>query len=337
MFGKKLINNPDQCVDDSIAGLVASRGNLALIEGRRVVTLSNLEDVKGRVAIVCGGGSGHEPAFAGYVGAGMLDAAVAGSVFTSPPVDNILAALTVLGKHKPSGILVLVINYTGDRINFGLAAEKAKSVPEIDCNISLSVMGEDCALQSLDRTAGRRGLAGIVLAIKIVGSMAQKGHSLADITSVLNNQVLPPNAGTIGLSLSPCVLPGRTEPSFNLGKDEMVMGLGIHGESGVRKMKLASAKDSIAAMLEHMTNPKSATSMELEKGARVVVLVNNLCSVTNLEMGIVANDVINQLSTNYGVIIERIYIGGFVTSLEMGGISISILKLQEGKVKVSKP
>jgi len=322
--GKKLINQPDEAVDESLSGLVASRHNLSLIEGRRVVVVNPLTDVKGRVAVICGGGSGHEPAFAGYVGRGMLDGAIAGSVFTSPPVDDVLAAIMTLAENGATGVLILVINYTGDRINFGLAAERAKS-RGVSCDIV--ALGEDCALQSQDRTAGRRGLAGIVPTIKVAGSLAQQGKSLAELVAFLKCEVLPPRVGTIGLSLSPCTLPGRAQPSFTLEAGEMVLGLGIHGEAGVRRMPVSTAETAVRAMLDHMTHPESATRMELAPGDRVVIMVNNLGSVTNLEMGILTKEVISQVTGRMGLAVERCYCGAFVTSLEMAGFSISVLKL----------
>ena len=334
MSGKKLINNVDEVVDDCLAGIVASRSNLTTIKNRRVVVRSDIVDsnIQNRVAIVCGGGSGHEPCFAGYVGKGMLDAAVAGSVFTSPPVDDVLSAIAVLASYKPKGILVVVINYTGDRINFGLAIERAKSSGFANAGaIDYVTVGEDCALQSQDRTAGRRGLAGCILAIKIAGALAEKGMDLKTIVNTLENKVFPPNLGTIGLSLTPCTLPGRTEASFNLGADEMVLGLGVHGESGVKKMKMSTAKDTVKAMLDHMTNKQSFTSMTFDDTKDVVVLINNLGSVTNLEMGIITKEVISQLEGKpHNLNILRIYVAPFMTSLEMAGFSISVMKLQKG-------
>ena len=331
MSGKKLINNVDEVVDDCLAGVVASRSNLTTIRNRRVVVRSDIADsnIQNRVAIVCGGGSGHEPCFAGYVGKGMLDAAVAGSVFTSPPVDDILSAIAVLASYKPKGILVIIINYTGDRINFGLAIERAKSFGfAIPGAIDYVTVGEDCALQSQDRTAGRRGLAGCILAIKIAGALAEKGNDLKIIVNTLENNVFPPNLGTIGLSLTPCTLPGRQEASFTLGGDEMVLGLGVHGESGVKKMKMSTAKDTVTAMLDHMTSKQSFTSMSFDDTKDVVVLINNLGSVTNLEMGILTNEVISQLEGKpHNLNILRIYVAPFMTSLEMAGFSISILKM----------
>ena len=331
MSGKKLINDVDGVVDDCLAGVVASRSNLTTIKNRRVVVRADIldSDIHNRVAIVCGGGSGHEPCFAGYVGKGMLDAAVAGSVFTSPPVDDVLSAIAVLASYKPKGILVVVINYTGDRINFGLAIERAKSLGFADsAKIDYVTVGEDCALQSDDKTAGRRGLAGCILAIKIAGALAEKGMELKDIINTLEGRVFPPNIGTIGLSLTPCTLPGRKEASFHLASDEMVLGLGVHGESGVKKMKLSSAKDTVMAMLDHMMDKNSFTSLNFNDTKDVAVLINNLGSVTNLEMGVLTNEVISQLEgAPYNLNIRRIYVAPFMTSLEMAGFSISILKI----------
>ena len=162
-------------------------------------------------------------------------------------------------------------------------------------NINYVTVGEDCALESQDKTAGRRGLAGCIMAIKIAGALAERGESLRNIIDTLEGSVFPPNLGTIGLSLTPCTLPGRKEASFTLASDEMVLGLGVHGESGVKKMKMSTAKEAVKSMLDHMTNRKSFTSISFEDTHDVAVLINNLGSVTNLEMGILTNEVICQL------------------------------------------
>ena len=323
MSAKKLINNVDNVVDEALDGLIATNPNVTSIENHRVIVRSDLENLQGKVGIIAGGGSGHEPAFASYVGKGCLSSAIAGSVFASPPPTPILASILTLAKYEPSGILVIVYNYTGDRVNFGIALERARSLTQVPCEIF--VVADDTALTSADRTAGRRGLCGGKLVLKIAGALSERGKSLDEILDILQSKVSP-NLGTIGLSLGPCVVPGRTKPSFELQDDEMELGLGMHGEAGVRRVKLASAKQTVEMMLDHMTNPDSATHLQLNKGDTVAVVLNNLGAISSLEMGILTNEVVTQMKTRQ-VVIRRFYSGPLFTSLEMPGFSITVLKL----------
>ena len=323
MSAKKLINSVDSVVDEALEGLIATNPHVTAIENHRVIVRSDLANLKGKVAIIAGGGSGHEPAFAGYVGKGCVSSAVAGSVFASPPPTPILASILTLAKQGPSGILVVVYNYTGDRVNFGIALERAKSLTKVPCEIF--VVADDTALTSADRTAGRRGLCGGKLVLKIAGALAERGKSLDEILDVLQSQVSP-NLGTIGLSLGPCIVPGRTEPSFELKDDEMELGLGMHGEAGVKRVKLASANQTVKMMLDHMTNPDSSTHLQLGNGDPVAVVLNNLGAISSLEIGILSREVVTQLKSR-GVCLKRFYSGPYFTSLEMPGISITVLKL----------
>lgn len=324
MSSKKLINSVESCVDEALEGLVIVNPGLRVLQGHRVVVRHDIEDVikEGKVTLLCGGGSGHEPAHAGYIGSGMLSAAVAGAVFTSPPPSSILAALRTISKPGAAGSLIIVKNYTGDRLNFGLAAERAKAD---GLKVNMVVVGEDCALTSSDKTAGRRGLCGTVLIHKICGALAEEGKSLEEIHQVASNAAK--NMGTIGVSLTPCSLPGAG-PSFELKSDEMELGLGIHGEAGVKRTKLLSAKEVVKMMLDHMTNPQTSTHLDLKKGDRVVCMINNLGGTSVLEMSIIAKEAIQQLESR-GVVVERAYSGSFMTSLEMAGVSITLLHLDE--------
>ncbi|XP_025105871.1 triokinase/FMN cyclase-like [Pomacea canaliculata] len=250
----------------------------------------------------------------------MLSAAVAGSVFTSPPPASILAAIRAIGQGNPGGVLVVVKNYTGDRLNFGLSVERAKAE---GIKVDMVIIGEDCALASIDKTAGRRGLCGTVLIHKIAGALAEKGYSLDKISNIVRN--VTTKMGTMGLSLTPCSVPG-SGPSFHLGTDEMELGLGIHGEAGVKRMKLLSAKEAIKEVLDHLTNPQTETHLLLEKGDSVAVMINNLGGTSVLELNIVAKEVIAYLEAK-GVLVDRAYCGTYMTSLEMAGISITVLRL----------
>ncbi|XP_053373186.1 triokinase/FMN cyclase-like isoform X1 [Mercenaria mercenaria] len=326
MSGKKLLNTVERCVDENLEGLVTINPGLRLIKDTRVVVRADIESVKkaGKVTLLCGGGSGHEPAHAGYVGSGMLSCAVAGSVFTSPPPQDILTGLRMITKDNPAGGLVIIKNYTGDRINFGLALERAKA-EGMSCD--MVVVGEDCALTSHDKTAGRRGLGGTVFIHKIAGALAEEGRSLDEVTKL--SQLAVDNMGTIGLALGACSTPGSNGPLFTVQPDEMELGLGLHGEAGVKRIKLLTAKETVKVMIDHMTNPENSTHLPVKKGDRVACMINNLGGMSVLEMNVIAKETIQYLEGNLGLKVDRAYCGAYVTSLEMAGISISLLHLND--------
>ncbi|XP_078673643.1 triokinase/FMN cyclase-like [Branchiostoma floridae x Branchiostoma belcheri] len=322
--GKKLINSKERCVDESLEGTAASHPSLRLLSGHRVMVRQDVASVRAaaKVTLLSGGGSGHEPAHAGYIGSGMLTGAVAGSVFTSPPPADILAAIRAVGQGNPAGTLLIVKNYTGDRLNFGMSLERARSE---GLHVDMLVVGEDCALTSHDKTAGRRGLAGTVFIHKIAGALAEQGRSLEDIVKVASQAAS--QMGTIGISLSPCSVPG-SGPSFQLQQDEFELGLGIHGEAGFRRQKMTSADEIVSAMLDHMTNPDNSTHLKIPKGSRVALMVNNLGGTSCLELGIVGRAAIQYLESR-GVAVQRVYTGSFMTSLEMAGVSLTVLHLDD--------
>jgi dihydroxyacetone kinase len=249
-MNKKLVNDPSTAVDESLNGLVQVHSGLNLLEGHgRVVIRSDISHLleQKKVTLLSGGGSGHEPSQGGFVGKGMLSAAVCGSIFASPPPSTILAALRAIS--SPAGTLMIVTNYTGDRLTFGIAAEKARAE---GMRIEMVVVGDDTALPSTGRnTAGRRGLCGTILVHKITGALAEMGKSLEEITQMANKIVT--RIGTMSVSLSPCCLPGNL-PSFTLAEDEVELGLGIHGEAGTQTIKMASADDIVRQMLNHLTS-----------------------------------------------------------------------------------
>uniref|UniRef100_A0A672JBS7 Triokinase/FMN cyclase n=1 Tax=Salarias fasciatus TaxID=181472 RepID=A0A672JBS7_SALFA len=314
----KLINSVDSCVDEALCGLVRASGGLALLRGHRVVLRSDPSNLRGKVALLSGGGSGHEPAHGGYVGAGMLSAAVAGGVFASPPPASILAAVLALHDAGASGVLLIVKNYTGDRLNFGLAAEQARNH---GVAVDMVIVADDCAFDQPSK-AGRRGLCGTVLIHKLAGALAEEGRSLDQIVSKMT-EVLK-GIGTLGVSLSPCSVPG-CRPSFDLPPGDMELGLGIHGEPGIKRSKVASADEVVKAMLDHMTNPASQSHLPLTTGDTVVLCVNNLGALSCLEMAVVTRAAINSLE-NRGVAVARTMSGSFMTSLEMAGVSLTLMK-----------
>uniref|UniRef100_A0A8D3DUS4 Triokinase/FMN cyclase n=1 Tax=Scophthalmus maximus TaxID=52904 RepID=A0A8D3DUS4_SCOMX len=323
---RKLINSVDGCVDEALCGLVRASGGLALLRGHRVVLRSDPECLRGRVALLSGGGSGHEPAHAGYVGAGMLSAAVAGGVFASPPPASILAAILSLHNAGACGVLLIVKNYTGDRLNFGLAAEQARN-----CGVAVDVVivAEDCAFDRPGK-AGRRGLCGTVFVHKLAGAMAEEGSSLdqivAKVTEVLKG------TGTLGVSLSPCSVPGCL-PSFDLPPGDMELGLGIHGEPGIKRSKVMSADEVVKTMIDHMTDPDSQSCLPLKSGDSVVVCMNNLGALSCLEMAVVTRAAITCLE-NRGVLVARVMSGSFMTSLEMAGVSLTLMLANEETLRL---
>ncbi|XP_059210699.1 triokinase/FMN cyclase [Centropristis striata] len=323
---KKLINSVDSCVDEALCGLVRASGSLSLLKGHRVLLRSDLDQLRGKVGLVSGGGSGHEPAHGGFIGAGMLSAAVAGGVFASPPPASILAAILCLHDAGASGVLLIVKNYTGDRLNFGLAAEQARNH---GVAVDMVIVAEDCAFDRPSK-AGRRGLCGTVFIHKLAGALAEEGCSLDQIVSKVT-EVLK-GIGTLGVSLSPCSVPGCL-PSFDLPPGDMELGLGIHGEPGIKRSKVASADEVVKMMIDHMTNPDSQSHLPLKPGDSVVVCVNNLGALSCLEIAVVTRAAIVCLEGG-GVVVSRVMAGSFMTSLEMAGVSLTLMKADQETLRL---
>uniref|UniRef100_A0A8D0CP93 Triokinase/FMN cyclase n=1 Tax=Sander lucioperca TaxID=283035 RepID=A0A8D0CP93_SANLU len=313
------------CVDEALCGLVRASGGLSLLRGHRVVLRADLDNLKGKVALLSGGGSGHEPAHGGYLGAGMLSAAVAGGVFASPPPASILAAILCLHHAGASGVLLIVKNYTGDRLNFGLAAEQARNHGVL---VDMVIVAEDCAFDQPSK-AGRRGLCGTIFIHKLAGALAEEGCPLDQIVSKVT-EVLK-GIGTLGVSLSPCSVPGCL-PSFDLPPGDMELGLGIHGEPGIKRLKVASADELVKTMIDHITNPDSQSHLPL-KSDSVVVCVNNLGALSCLEMAVVTGAAIICLE-NRGVVVARVMSGSFMTSLEMAGVSLTLMRADQETLRL---
>ncbi|XP_077605055.1 triokinase/FMN cyclase isoform X1 [Crocuta crocuta] len=323
---KKLVNTVAGCADEALAGLVACNPHLQLLQGHRVALRSDLDSLKGRVALLSGGGSGHEPAHTGFIGKGMLTGVIAGAVFTSPAVGSILAAIRAVAQAGTAGTLLIVKNYTGDRLNFGLAREQARAegIP-----VEMVVVGDDSAFTVLKK-AGRRGLCGTVLIHKVAGALAEAGVGLEEITNRVS--VVAKAMGTLGVSLSSCSVPG-SRPTFELSPDEVELGLGIHGEAGVRRIKMASADEIVTLMLDHMTNSSNVSHVPVQSGSSVVLMVNNLGGLSFLELGIVADAAVRSLEGR-GVKIARALVGTFMSALEMPGISLTLLLVDEPLLKL---
>jgi dihydroxyacetone kinase len=314
---KKFINRPENAVEEMLQGLAVLSPGLLRLPGHKVMLRADAEQVRDRqVAIISGGGSGHEPAHAGYIGAGMLSAAVAGEVFTSPDTDSVLAAIKAVA-GKP-GALLVVKNYTGDRLNFGLAAEMARSegIP-----VEMVIVNDDVALTRTGPITGARGLAGTVFIHKLVGAAAAEGQSLAAVAAI--GRAAVESLATMGVSFSAGTSPSVGKPSFELGDDEMELGLGIHGEPGVTRASLRPADELTGMLLTEILKHG-----KFGDGKRVAVMVNNLGATTQMELAIVARHAVFFLEQN-AFTVERIYAGTFLSSLDMAGISISVLGIEE--------
>jgi dihydroxyacetone kinase len=315
---KKFLNRPENAVEEMIEGLAVLSPGAMRLPGHKVMIRADSERVRElQVAVISGGGSGHEPAHAGYIGAGMLSASVLGAVFTSPDTDSIVAAIkAVAGKL---GALLVVKNYTGDRLNFGLAAEIARSegIP-----VEMIVVHDDVALSGSGSITGARGLAGTVFIHKIVGAAAADGLPLAEVAAI--GRAAIDSLATMGVSLSAGTSPSVGKPSFELGDDEMELGLGIHGEPGVKRTHLLPADELSETLLTEILKHEN-----FRGGRRVAVMINNLGATTEMELAILARHVVPYLEKE-GFTVERLYAGTFLSSLDMAGVSISVLGLNEG-------
>ncbi|HWW64831.1 MAG TPA: dihydroxyacetone kinase subunit DhaL [Sphingomonadaceae bacterium] len=319
---KKLVNDPLLVVEEMIEGLLLADERLTRIEGENVVLRRDHRALaaSGKVAIVSGGGAGHEPAHAGYVGAGMLTAAVVGAVFTSPSVDAVLAAIRAVA--GPAGVLLIIKNYTGDRLNFGLAAEIARAS---GIAVEMVIVRDDIALDDAGGAVGRRGIAGTVLVHKIAGAAAEAGLSLAEVKAEAEGAAAA--LFSMGLGLGACIVPAAGTRGFELGEDEVEYGLGIHGESGARRGPIAPADVMLDQLLDRLIERGHLTAAD-----RIALLVNNLGGTAIQELSIVARHALTRLQ-KAGVRTEAALVGTFLTALEMPGCSISLLKLDDIRLK----
>jgi dihydroxyacetone kinase-like protein len=312
---KKLINSPDTVVDEALAGMLAAHPGYIRVEEPNIVVRKDAPKA-GKVGIISGGGSGHEPMHGGFVGMGMLDAACPGAVFTSPVPDQMLAATKAV--DAGAGVLHIVKNYTGDIMNFELAAELARAEGH---EVSAVVIADDVAVQDSLYTAGRRGVGGTVLAEKIVGAAAEGGADLATVTALC--QKVQDNVRSMGMALTSCTVPAAGKPTFDIGDDEMEIGVGIHGEPGRRRVPMASA-DEITEMLA----TPILDDLPFESGSNVLAFVNGMGGTPLIELYIVFNK-LQQLCSARGVTITRSLVGSYITSLEMAGCSITLLRLDD--------
>src|SRR5277367_4102333 len=300
---KKFVNRPENVVEEMLQGLALLHPGLVRLSGHKVMLRADAGEIRDhQVAVISGGGSGHEPAHAGYIGAGMLSAAVAGEVFTSPSSDTVFAAIKAVA-GKP-GALLVDKNYTGDRLNFGLAAEmaRAEGIP-----VEIIIVDDDVALKGTGQATGARGLAGTVFIHKLLGAAAAEGKSLADLAAIGKAAVA--SLATMGVSFSAGTSPAVGKPSFELGEHEMELGLGIHGEPGVKRMELQPANQLTETLLTEVLKQG-----KFGNERRVAVMVNNLGATTEMELAIVARHTVPFLERK-GFAVERIYAGTFLSSL----------------------
>ncbi|MBU3112586.1 dihydroxyacetone kinase subunit DhaK [Clostridium lacusfryxellense] len=322
---KKLINNPEFVVEEMLEGIVMAHPQyVRKLENESVLVRTN-SPILGKVALVSGGGSGHEPAHGGYVGSGMLNAAVAGAVFTSPTPNPIYEAVKAV--DGGCGVLLVVKNYTGDIMNFEMASEMA----EMDgIKVETVVVNDDVAVENSLFTAGRRGIAGTVFVHKIAGAKAEAGASLEEVKAVAQKVIA--NVRSMGMALTSCIVPAAGKPNFTLAEDEVEIGMGIHGEPGTHRETLKPVDEVVDQLLS-----KILADMPLESGSEVAVMVNGLAATPLMELYI-ANRRVHKLLAEKGIKVYRTFVGEYMTALEMAGFSVTLLKLDdELKVLLDAP
>jgi phosphoenolpyruvate---glycerone phosphotransferase subunit DhaK len=313
---RKFLNDPEAVVRESLVGLAAAHGDLLRYDADAQIVVRAGAPVAGKVALVSGGGSGHEPLHGGFVGRGMLDAACPGEVFTSPVPDQMVAATKAVSSG--AGVVHLVKNYTGDVMNFKLAAEDAA---DEGIEVESVLIDDDVAVQDSLYTAGRRGVGATVLAEKIAGAAAERGDDLAAVAGIARR--VNERARSFGIALSSCTPPASGTPIFDLPPGEIEVGIGIHGEPGRRREPIAPARDIAATMVEAVVSDLQPAS-----GSRVLTFVNGMGGTPSLELYLLYGE-IDRLLREAGVEPVRNLVGSYITSLEMAGASLTVLELDD--------
>lgn len=312
---KKLMNDVDDVVKDSLVGVAVAHPELRVDHENRIVYRGDVPR-QGKVGLVSGGGSGHEPLHGGYVGPGMLDAAIAGEVFTSPTPDQILEATR--GVDGGAGVLHIVKNYTGDVMNFEMAAELAAA--ETGVRVEAVVVDDDVAVQDSLYTAGRRGVGLTVFIEKLVGAAAEEGRDLDAVAALARD--INARGRSMGMALTSCTVPAAGKPTFDLGEDEMELGIGIHGEPGRKRVPLASAKEVAKDLVDPILQDLDFS------GAPVIAMLNGMGGTPQLELYLVYGEVAAILEQR-GITVARNLVGNYITSLEMAGCSLTLLKADD--------
>ena len=314
---KKLINTADSVVADALAGMAAAHPDALRVDlGRRIVYRATPKD-EGRVAIVSGGGSGHEPLHGGFVGTGMLDAACAGEIFTSPVPDQIAAATAAV--DRGAGVLHIVKNYTGDVMNFEMAAELVAA--ESGIPVATVVTADDVAVEDSLYTAGRRGVGVTVIVEKVAGAAAEEGRSLAEVAALARR--VSEGGRSMGVALTSCTVPANGRPSFDLPDDEMEIGIGIHGEPGRRREKIVPARQIARRLVEPVL-----AELPAGDGTGVIALLNGMGASPLIELYVMYAEVAALLEAA-GVTVERSLVGSYITSLDMAGCSLTLVRADE--------
>lgn len=316
---KKIMNNVDAVENEMVLGMVKAYPQyIKKLDCGNVVVRARKKE--GKVALISGGGSGHEPAHGGFVGEGMLDAAVAGPVFTSPTPDQIYEGIKAIATDK--GVFMVVKNYTGDVMNFEMAAEMAEmdGIP-----VKYVVTNDDVAVQDSLYTVGRRGVAGTIFVHKIAGAKAEEGAELETVQAVAQKVV--DNVRTMGMAIKPCTVPAAGKPGFELSDDEMEVGIGIHGEPGTHREPLKKADEIVDMLLEKILADIDYADSE------VAVLINGAGGTPLMELFIVNNHVSDVLAAK-GIKVYKTFVGNYMTSIEMDGLSISLLRLDDEMKKL---
>ncbi|MEV0462592.1 dihydroxyacetone kinase subunit DhaK [Nocardia tengchongensis] len=313
---KKLINDPAGVVDAALAGMAAAHPELRVDAKQRIIVRADAPR-PGKVGLVSGGGSGHEPLHGGFVGLGMLDAACPGEIFTSPVPDQILAATAAV--DAGAGVLHVVKNYTGDVMNFEMAAELAAA--ESGAEVRAVVVNDDVAVQDSLYTAGRRGVGATLILEKMAGAAAEQGRPLAEVARIADT--VNARSRSMGMALTSCTVPAVGHPTFELGDGEMEIGIGIHGEPGRRRVPLAPARDVAVLLLDPIL-----ADLPFAQGDRVLCFLNGMGGTPLIELYLMFDEV-SRILRGHGIHIERSLVGPYVTSLDMAGCSITLTRLDE--------
>jgi dihydroxyacetone kinase-like protein len=311
---KKLINSPEAVVDDALKGMIAAHSDLIKVYTNPNYIVRADAPVKGKVGVLSGGGSGHEPMHGGFVGMGMLDAACPGAVFTSPTPDQMLEATKAV--NGGAGVLHIVKNYTGDVLNFEMAADLARAE---GIEVEAVVTDDDVAVQDSLYTAGRRGVGVTVLLEKMVGAAAEKKASLKEVKAIAEK--VNAQGRSMGMALTSCTVPHAGKPTFDLPDDQMEIGIGIHGEPGRKRLHVASAKEVAGMLMDPILH-----DLPYKSGDEVLVFMNGMGGTPLIELYVMYNEV-NEILKGKGIKPVRNLIGSYITSLEMQGCSITLVKM----------
>lgn len=312
---KKIKNEVENMVIEMCEGIVLSNPELLKWNCKyKIVKRKNIN--KSKVSLISGGGSGHEPAHAGFVGEGMLDAAVCGDIFASPSIMQIYNS--ILETESEKGTLLIIKNYSGDRMNFDAAAEMAEE--DDDIKIEKVYVNDDIAIEDNDKTAGRRGVAGTIFVHKIAGAAAEKGYDLSQVKRIAQKTI--DNVKSLGFAFTSCTVPAKGTPTFDISEDEIEFGVGIHGEPGIERRKIQTSKEISKEIIQRIER-----EIEIE-GSEIALMINGLGATPLQELYILNKDV-HDYCKDYNIKIYKNFVGNYMTAIDMSGASITILKLDD--------